>query len=186
MGAGGAGELRHMAQQDIGAVIEQEMLRWAGVYIAERKAFLRSRKIDATGGLSESIAAEMNRQVAREVKELLIEFEEHGRYIDMKRLNTSGGGVDYLTALAAWIQRKGLEQRFTNGFLKKYNLKRTPQDVLNRMAWGIAIARNKGKYRRRQWYNKPKSRAISDLYNNVAERLLDTVSSNIAQQLSEK
>lgn len=173
-----------VGMEEIGKIIEAEMLRWASEYVADRRAFLRSRKIDASGALSASIGAEINRQVRAEVVELLIEFETHGRLIDMHRLRPPGGGVDYLTALAAWIQRKGLEQQFVRGFLKKYNLKRTPPDVLNRMAWGIAIRRHKGRYRRRQWYNKPKSRAISDLYNRVAEQLIGVVASSVKNQLS--
>ena len=83
-----------------------------------------------------------------------------------------------IAALEDWIVRKGLEQKFLRSFMAKRRLKKVPPNVLNQIAWGIAVRRS-NRYRRRQWWNKPKSAAITDLYNRVAAGLPDIVAEEI-------
>ncbi len=159
--------------------IEAESRVWVAEFVAGRQAFLRSRKIAASGTLLDSFAYEINSALEGQLKTALqIEFEEHGRFIDMRRLNVPGGGGDYIAALEDWIVRKGLEQKFLRAFMAKRRLKKVPPNVLNQMAWGIAVRRS-NRYRRRQWWNKPKSAAITDLYNRVAAGLPDIVAEEI-------
>ena len=160
--------------------IEEESRKWAAEYVAGRRAFLSSRKISTSGALSESLGYEISQGLEGQIKtSLVLTFEDHGRFVDMKRLNPPGGGGDYIAALADWIVRKGLEQKFVSAFVRRRKLKAPPKDVLNRMAWGIAINRTK-KYRRRSaWYARSKSAAITDLYNRVAAGLPDLVADEI-------
>jgi len=66
----------------------------------------------------------------------------------------------------------------TSRFLRQRNLRTAPPSILNQLAWSIAVSRAK-RYRRRQWYNKPKSAAITELYNRVAANLPDLVARGI-------
>ena len=162
--------------------IESETSRWAEQYIDQRKSFLRSRKIEATGELINTLEADINRQARKEVIELLMAFPDYGRIIDMRRFSPPRGGGDYLTAIERWIESKGLRDKMVQGYLKRHKLRKTPNNILNRIAWGIVIKRNIGRYRRRRWYNKSISGAITDLYNQVAGNMPEI----IAQQITAK
>mgnify|MGYP000741763767 CR=1 FL=1 len=163
--------------------ISAEMEEWAAVFVKQRVDFLRKRKIEASGQLINSIAASINQQARREAVELLLAFDDTGRFLDMKRLRPSGGGADYITALENWIREKGFEGKFTQKFMQKYRLQKAPPNVLNKIAWGIAMSRSTGKFRKKKWYNKPKTAAIGELFTNVAAMIPDIVSKQIAQNL---
>lgn len=159
--------------------IEAESRRWMEEFIAGRRAFLRTRRIAVTDSLIDSFAGDIQSTLEGTWRtELLLEFEEHGRYIDMRRLNAPGGGDEYLQELEDWIVRKGLEGQFVRRFMLRRRLKKVPQNVLRQMAWAVAIKRTQ-RYRPRPWYNKSKSAAITDLYNRVASGLPDLVMEEI-------
>jgi hypothetical protein len=160
------------ATEEIKKIIEKELLAFSAEFISRRKAFLAQRKINASGSLTDSLEAELNRQAKKEAIELLLAFEEHGRFIDMKRLSPpTVWGESYINALEAWLEKSGLSQKFINEFMKKRKLRTIPKNVLNQIAWGIAKKRGYGKTRRRPWYNKSKTAAISDLFNKVASQI---------------
>lgn len=171
---------------ELKAAIAAEMEEWAANYVRARADFLRKKKIDATGSLVRSLQYEMNQQARAEAIELLLAFEEHGRFVDMKTLSPSAGGGDYVAAIEAWIQQKGLATKFTNKFMEKYGKKTVPANVLNKIAWGIVTKRGFGKARKRAWYNRSRTAAVADLYNDVAALLPDLVSSQIAKNLTPK
>ena len=167
------------ALKQLAVFIESESRSWAAQFIAGRQAFLRSRKITATGELIGSFASEIVTALEGQFKtELLIEFEEHGRFVDMKRLKPPQGGGDYIAALMDWIVKKGLERRFVQDFTLKRRLKKPPSDMLRQIAWSIAVKRTQ-LYLRRAWYAKSKSAAITDLYNRVASGLPDIIAEEI-------
>lgn len=173
------------ALRQLAAHVEAESRRWVEQFIAGRRAFLRSRKIDASRALSDSFAYEVASVLEGQLRtELLLEFEEHGRLIDMKRLNVPKGGGDYLAALEDWIVRKGLQERFVRKFVATRRLKKAPDNVLRQMAWGIAVNRSQ-RYRRRSWYAKSKSAAVTDLFNRVASGLPDIVAEEIKKAFTQ-
>lgn len=166
-------DLPEETAKELAAFIEKESKEWADQWITGRKAYLSYRKVKASGSLIESMQYQMQSTLAGEIKTALaISFDEHGRYIDMKRLNAPGGGSDLITKLTEWITRKGLFPKLERGFLERRKLKTMPQPqvALNQMAWGIAINREKG-YRRRAWYAKSKAAGVNELYNRVAAGL---------------
>ena len=170
----------------IHAYLREEAQAWVTQFIADRVAFLRSRGIKASGDLERSLAAEVTDAVKAEGIAILIGFEEYGRIVDMRRFNPPEGGGDYLLALQDWIRRKGLEQKFVQGYMRKRNLKRPPERVLTYIAWGIARKRFDGKYRRRRWYNKSKSAAITELFRDVAANMPEQVAQQIKDQFTKK
>ena len=92
----------------------------------------------------------------------------------MKRLNVAEGGQEFIDSLAAWIIQKGFVQKWQPAFLEKRKLKTAPQNIANQMAWGIVKKRSVA-YRRRPWYAKSKSAAVSDLFNRVASEIPDII-----------
>lgn len=163
--------------------VAEESQAWAAEFLQERIEWLRRRKIRATGGLAQSLDYQVIQQAQGEAVTVLLAFQEHGRYIDMRRPNMAAGGDEYIKALEQWIQDKGLQRKMINRYVKKYGYKTVPNDVLNRIAWGIARKRAK-RVRRRQWYNKPKSAAITDLYNRIAQELLEEIPQELKQNLN--
>ena len=157
-------------QQEIKAHLEKTMLAWAAEFIADRKAVLRSRKIEASGDLIKSLEAKLNRDVSATTTEILLSFPDYGRIIDMRNTNPATGGDETLEGIEKWIERKG-KAKFVSAWQKRYKRKTVPANVVNQIAWGILIKRSRGKVRRRNWYNKSKGVAITDLYNRVVAGL---------------
>ena len=159
--------------------IEEESRLWAQDFIAARKAYLTKRKIQSSEELINSFETTINAQASREAVETLLAFADHGRYTDMKRLETPAGGADYITGLVDWMQRKGLAEKMKQVYVESRKLRAAPERVLVYIAWGIAKKRATGKFQRRAWYNKSKSAAITDLFNKVAAGIPDIVSEQI-------
>ena len=173
-------EICHMTPVDqLREYIHAEAQAWVADWVARRRAVLAKRGINASGELIRSMeyaAVQVFNQAITNTIE--IAFDEHGRYVDMRRLNVPEGGVDYIQNLAAWIVKKGLYDRFVQGYIQRRKLKKAPPSVLNNMAWAIAIKRRKTR-RPRAWYNKSKSAAITDLFNQVAAGMPQLVSDEI-------
>lgn len=166
---------------EIKQYIERQMLTWSQEFFRARIAFLRQAKIHASGALESSFESDINAQVRRESVELLLAFEDHGRFIDMKRLKGGEGNRAYVDEIIAWIQERGLDSRFIRNYLKKHGLKKIPERVLAGVAWGIIRKRNAGQVRRRRWYNPSKTAAITQLFTQVAAGLPDVVGPAIAK-----
>lgn len=160
--------------------IEAESRKWVRQYIVNRQQSLRKRGISTSGKLQQSLSAEVSSQLqGAVVTSIELEFQDYGRFIDMKRLKPPGGGGDYIAFLEDWIVKKGLQEKFIRGFMRKRKLSKPPENVLNQMAWGIAVKRTQ-KYRRRSpWYAKSKTAAVTDLYNRVAAGLPEVVAEEI-------
>jgi hypothetical protein len=172
-------------ESQLKAAIAAEMEEWAANYVRTRADFLRKRKIEATGSLVRSLEFEINQQARAEAVDLLLAFEEHGRFVDMKTLTPAAGGGNYIAAIEAWIRSKG-ESKFVNKYMEKYGKKTVPANVLNKIAWGIVTKRGFGKARKRAWYNRSRTAAVAELYNNVAAMLPELVSAQISKNLTQK
>lgn len=163
------------ATEQLAAHIDEVSREWVQEYIRVRQATLRKRKIVATGRLIDSMQFQLTKSINSAISNTIeLAFEDYGRFAEMKKLNVPAGGTDFIEALAEWIERKGMAQKFISGFMAKRKLKTPPQNVLNQIAWGIAVKRSKG-YRRRVWYAKSKSAAVTDLFNRVSAGIPDIV-----------
>jgi len=170
-------------KEEIKIYIEGKLQRWAVDYIASRRAALRQRKIDASGYLNASLEAGINRAASREAIELLMSFPDYGRIIDQRKVKPARGGKDYIELLEDWIKKKG-EAKFISGWQRRNKAKKIPKNIVNRLAWGIAIKRSGKRFRRKQWYNKSKSAAITDLFNQVAAGLPELTANQMKKQLN--
>jgi hypothetical protein len=173
----GIGRFFLTMDKDIKQFLEAEMTDFGVEFIAQRRNFL-SRKISASGDLSQSLGFEIDKQVRSEAVMMLLAFEEYGRLIDMKRLKAvipSGSDNEYVSLIEAWIKDRNWEQKFINGYMRRSGLKIIPPSVLHRIAWGIVISRAK-RVRPKKWWNKSKTVGISDLFNRVVAGLPDKTS----------
>lgn len=160
--------------------LEVQGIEWAKEFIAGRRAWMASKGIRATGELISSLQTEVLSTLEGAARTRLeIAFETYGRYVEMRNLKPPAGGSDYIAALEEWIERKGLRDRLTENYLRKRKVRRAPPSILNQLAWSVAISRHERYKRRRQWYNKPKSAALTELYNRVAANLPDLVAREI-------
>lgn len=121
-------QLSDDAVRQLAEMIDREARDWARDWIAARKATLEKRKIKASGELISSIQSSARMTLESAVTNIVeIAFAEQGRFVDMKRLDVPGGGADYISNLAAWIQRKGLLAKYRAAFLirnrRKKNLR---------------------------------------------------------------
>jgi len=167
--------LTQSAIEELTALIDTVGREWVQEYIRIRAATLRKRKVDTSGKLIESMQYALTKTANSAITNTIeLAFEDYGRYIEMKRLNVAEGGQEFIDSLAAWIIKKGFVQKWQPAFLEKRKLKTAPQNIANQMAWGIVKNRNKG-YRRRAWYAKSKSAAVSDLFNRVAAEIPELI-----------
>lgn len=168
--------LTDTATEHLRAHIEEVSRAWVQDYIRNRVAVLSRRKVTATGELAASMQYALTGAVQGAVTNMLdLSFQDQGRWLDMKSLNVPAGGLDYIDNLAAWVVRKGLSSKFIQDYVAKRRLRKPPQNVLNQIAWGIAIKRTITYRRRPIAYSKSKSAAITELYNQVAAGLPDIV-----------
>lgn len=172
------------ASKTLADYIERVGRIWVRAYIVNRQASLRSRKINMRGDLSRSLQGEVETVFEQGVRTTIdLIFDEHGRYIDIKKLKPAAGGSDYIDGLVEWIERKGFRKKFVTAFLRRRRLKTEPLDVLNQIAWGIVKNRQGNKFRRRSpWLYKSSAAAIDDLYNRVASAMPQVVADEIAKQ----
>lgn len=174
------------AQEELQEVIMTVADEWATKFIQGRITRLRKNNMDPSGELIQSLehALEAGRSES-EATRLLIAFNEYGRIAEMRNIKHDVWGRNAMDRLEDWIVRKGVGN-FVNGFMKKRGIKSAPRDIINQIAWGIMVNRTKGKFRRNPWYNRAKSAATTDLYNQIAERMLDRSTTVLAKQFNFK
>lgn len=176
-------QLSDEAVAALAKMIDEEGRKWVEQYVAGRQAALTKKGAVVTGELINSLQYAITQTLQQGVQTTIeIAFDEHGRYIDMKRLNVPSGGTDYISNIAAWIVRKNLYQKYLSKYLISRKLKKAPPSALNNMAWAVAISRKSRTYRRKTWYAKSSSGAVTDLYNRVAANLPDIVMDQLKKQ----
>lgn len=172
-------QLSDDTMRELTQYLEVQGIEWARQFIAGRASWLAKKNIRATGELISSLQSEVISTLEGAARTRLeIAFNEYGRYVEMKGIRPPAGGSDYIAAIEAWIDQKGLRQKMLESYLRKRKVRRLPENILNQLAWSVAISRHQ-RYKRRQWYNKPKSASITDLFNRVAANLPDLVAREI-------
>lgn len=171
------------AKEELTRFIQAEGKAWVEEYISLRKSVLTRRGILASGDLQDSFAYNQGQDANATITNTLeLVFNDYGRYVEMKRMSLPKGGTELIDALAEWIVKKGLEAKMTRDFVTRRKLKKAPEDILTRLAWGMAVKRQQ-KYRRRIWYNKSKSAALTELFNRVAAGLPEIVIQELKHSL---
>jgi hypothetical protein len=161
------------AQKELDDFITAELEAYALEFIQDSAAQLRRRGAKASGELVNSFEHEVRAQSINAGIQLLMSFEDHGRFIDMRSLQPPEGGRDYILNIIRWMQNKGLTEKFIKGYMRRRKLKRVPERVLTYIAFGIARKRFSGKFRRTRWYNKRKTATVSVLFDNIRAGIPD-------------
>jgi hypothetical protein len=152
--------------------IADELEQLAADFIEQRKSDLLRKKVRASGDLTSDMDFEVDRQAREDAVVMLLAFEEHGRFIDMKHLDGAKGGDEYVDAIRAWIRLRGWEDKFIEAFKNKHPLRKVPHNLLTRIAWGI-IRKRSLKIRPRRWWNSTKTAWLGEVYNVIASQLPD-------------
>ena len=164
--------------------ISDEALEFVQGFVEQRRSALKKRK-NTTGTLAASLEYDVVKKATEDAASILIAFEDYGRIIDMKpsSIQHDAWGRNAIDRLADWVARKGVN-KFIEGYLK--NRKYPPreyQKLLLSIAWGIAIKRTEGKFKRKVWWNKAKTAGIANLANQIAASLPDKTSEIIVDNL---
>ena len=142
-----------------------EMKLWARFFIMRRWKYLEAKHLKDTGGLINSLQAET--QAKGEAIQCLLAFEEYGRYLDMKTQRPDTFGQPYIQALKEWIEARSWKQEAIDAYVHWRKLRTVPTDVLNSIAWGIAMTQKGKRSRQRSWYLKPQKQAIEQLFDRL-------------------
>jgi hypothetical protein len=171
----------------INAAISDVATEFATQFIAQRRAAIQ-KKTTASGKLAESFEFEIEKQAQREGIAIAIAFLDAGRLVDMKPRAFSGFGEEAVKAMEVWLENKDLD-KFIAAYRQKHELpdyiKYPEHDTLSRekiktrIAWGILKTRQKGKWRRKSVWNKPKSAAITDLITQILVKVPVAVSDDL-------
>lgn len=123
--------------------VNEVLLRFSEKVVAQRMANTQKSKSVATAGLLRSYRYEIRKATIQQAAMTMFSFQEHGRFLDMKRVNRKDNLID-VEAIKDWIRNIGI-----SAFKKKPVNLRSPigQDrILNDLAWGIAkTIKKKGK-----------------------------------------
>lgn len=172
--------LTDKALQELTDYLEVQGINWAKEFIAGRKSWLQSKGVKVTGELIDSLQSEVLSTLEGAARTRIeVAFNTYGRFLEMPRLKPPAGGSDYIEALEEWIDKKGLRGKMVQNYLNTRHVRTVPPNILNQLAWGVAISRAKRYKRRVQWYNKPKSASITELFNRVAANLPELVAREI-------
>lgn len=176
-----------IVNQHILDYVKHELTEFSIAFIDERKKVLRQKKLPIDSDLIASFDREIQVQAQDEAIRLSIAFLDSGRFIDMKPATIAHDkwGRNYIERLEDWINRIGVD-KFVFGFLdrpgRNFKVGKGGYSVLvNSMAWGIAKARAKGKFKRKTWWNKDKTRATFRLVNTLAANMPDVVADTVLE-----
>jgi hypothetical protein len=164
--------------------IASEMQDWASEFITARKRQLTRSKVISTGALVNSLDFEVDKQAKQDCIACLLAFEEHGRWVDMKIPRRDDFGTPYIQALQDWIVRRGWESKMIEQYVKNRKLRKVPVNVLNNIAWSIATSKIGTMERRRNWYQKPKAKAIEGLFDALIIGLPQAAAGVVANALA--
>ena len=163
--------------------IAAEMRLFARFFIMRRWKYLEAKHLKDTGGLINSLQAET--QAKGEAIQCLLAFEDYGRYLDMKTQRPTNFGQPYIDALKEWIEARSWKQEAIDAYVHWRKLRTVPVDVLNSIAWGIAMAQ-RGKRKQRSWYLKAQKKAIEELFDRLVVGLPTAMMGEISSVVLEQ
>ena len=174
--------------QSILDAIDAEAVGWAQEFVKQRVAALKKKRAVASGELIDSFHFEAVKFATEEAASLLISFADSGRIIDMKSPNFArGAGNTLVESLVEWMENKNPD-KFIEKWRVMHNENGIVQDrkkILRSIAWGIAINRSKGKFKRKKWWNSAKTAGIFNLINNIAAALPEKSAEEIIKNLNQ-
>ena len=163
--------------------LEQTLEQFCVDFVAGRQAALLRQNAIASSRLVISFDYQVRKQALDEGLTALIAFRESGRFLDMKQARTGRPSTEHVENMRSWLQDKGLMQKAVRDYVRKRRLKTVPERVKTYVAFGVVIKRRNGRHRRKRFYNKAKSAAIAQLYEDVLAGMPDHVFDALKQSL---
>ncbi len=148
---------------------------FAREFVAHRAADIIKADLRNTDTLLASLYSKVNSQPDRGIFLMTFFAAGYGRFQDMRRRYTHPGGPEMEQALEEWVSKEGLGKFLKGRYVGLYT-KKTPERVINRIAWGILRKyKEKGTARKRGWYNRGKTRDIEVFYDLLLKAYSEAV-----------
>lgn len=163
--------------------INQVLTDFARQLIASRIRQVRGQKAIASKELLRSYEYEIRKATVQQTGMALIAFEQHGRFLDMKRANRKNRQIP-IDELKKWIKEIGIES-FKRVPTTDSKQPLTGQRLLNALAWGIALKiKKRGRYKKRKPLQRGTESLIENLIDELREGFLDRTVDEIKTSLS--
>jgi hypothetical protein len=153
--------------------------QFAQEFVRNRARDIRDKGLLNSEDLLRSLYAKVNSDPANGRFLMLVFVKTYGRYQDMRRQYTKAGGEEMIKMLEEWVGKEGVD-KFKKGKYAERLSNKTPQQVKNAVAWGIArkLTRSTGT-RKRSWWNKGKTKDIENFYDVLVRIIRESVAEEI-------
>jgi hypothetical protein len=133
--------------------LEAACAAWLEMAIKELIASAKKNKVELTGQTIASIAGSIVSFSPDGVGEILINFQNSGRFQDWRKMDY--GKLPPIDVLTEWVEKIGINKfKFVPGYKGKER-KISDSQAARRIAWGVAMARyNRGPKRKKRWFAK--------------------------------
>lgn len=159
-------------------VIHQVLQDWAPEFVQNRIEGARSADLVASQDLVKSMRSEVT-SALKEVQSFFFQMEAYGRILDMRGVNRARQVP--IDEIKEWIEDVGIG-KFRSGFARRNRVPEDRNQLLNQIAWGIAIKRQqKKRFKRRRWYSKAREEDFDTLYQRLMDALAENTLTDIKQ-----
>lgn len=160
-----------------GEIIRVVLEEWAPKFVENRIEGAKEAGIERSRQLIKSMRAEIDERVGASAAQMEFYMESYGRILDMRRVAYRSRQMPQ-PAAAKWVREmeRGGFHNFRPGYEAKYGkFTGTREELINRVAWGIAKTRLNTVRKRvhKRWYNKAKEGDISALYRLLLRALAE-------------
>lgn len=154
----------------------------SGNFAAAIEENAREANIEASSGLLNSFRSEVryggdNNAAAT----LSLEFEQHGRFLDMKRRRDRWKRQPPVDDIIQWIHEKGAG-KFLSGYDRELGPGGTQRAIEN-IAWAIAKTVKEKGLKRRRWYSNKREKEIDKLFDALVDKYQEYVLTDQKKQL---
>lgn len=149
--------------------------------IKQRVRNVQKEKAIASEELLRSYAYEVRKATIEQTAQLLVAFEDRGRYLDMKRHRRLKHVP--VEEIKEWIKEKGLEAFTKRPKVRNGKVNPSNPRFLNELAWGISKKINKRKPRRRN-LQKGFESLLQDLITELRIGYRDRTAEQIKESLT--
>jgi len=159
-------ELGIMTNKELDALVAQELEQWGITVLQRLAAEIKKKDLVLSGETLKSLQADVLAQTLPAVNTLHLIFQESGRIKDMKNVNYKNQPP--VDVIAEYVKRIGLKQfDYVPGY-DRGTMPISQQKAINRIAWGIAIAKQKNNtHKPKKWFSKPLYSMIDPFIDQV-------------------
>lgn len=162
-------------------IIVDTLKEYSFQFVKNRRSDASSANLEATKELLQSFRTAVDVNNSGGQASLLLAFEEHGRFVDMKRRSNRWKKQPPVEKIEEWIRDKGSAQ-FLAGYKRNIGPGGSDRAIEN-IAWAIAKTIKKKGIKRRSWYSKNRERDIQKVFDLLIERYQEYLLKDQKKQL---